>query len=83
MSTPLAHGAKLLGVVTEKKIGNVGLLKLVYFALAQKMLSQGAKETSFYSVFGTHDEEMIKKTYTLLTLKAGNEMAMDLSFPLG
>lgn len=54
-----------------------------YFALAQKMLSQKAKETSFYPVFGTHDDRMIEKIVAYADANGWKQDEYEFEFLLG
>lgn len=54
-----------------------------YFFLAQKMLSPQAKVSSFYPIFGTHDEEMIEKIITYGDEMGWKRDAYEFEFLLG
>ncbi|MEN8188863.1 MAG: proline dehydrogenase family protein [Thermodesulfobacteriota bacterium] len=54
-----------------------------YFELARKMLSDQAKRTSFYPVFGTHDDVMIDKIITYATEHGWAPDTYEFEFLLG
>lgn len=54
-----------------------------YFALAQRMLSRQAKESSFYPIFGTHDDKMIDKIITCARDNGWNPDEYEFEFLLG
>ncbi len=54
-----------------------------YFELAQNMLSSEAKETSFYPIFGTHDEQMIERIVAYADANGWQRDEYEFEFLLG
>lgn len=54
-----------------------------YFALARKMLSKEAKESSFYPIFGTHDEQMIERIVSYADANGWKRDEYEFEFLLG